>query len=212
MTTHIATNSTGASDAFHWLSIRKFSPVNVTCHRAKRLTGWPQLSSSLCNRISKEEVERRFVQSGDGSEKEGTRKLSLPRPSLLPPSPAPPSNLRDLIAKLKQQRRWRLRKRHLKSEVALLQTLSRLFHLFYFVKCWQMFLKLTSKGLYQSSGKEKESFCLGLTSSTKRERYGRAVMAKKCKKIRDARAKLFCQSKPIAFLPFSLPSPKKNCW
>ena len=57
---------------------------------------------------------------------------------------------------LKQQRRRRLRKRHLKSEFALLQTLSRLFHLVYFVKCWQMFLELNSKGLYQSSGKEKK--------------------------------------------------------
>ena len=44
----------------------------------------------------------------------------------------------------------------LKTKFALLQTLSRLFHLVYFVKCWQMLLKLNSKGLYQSSGKEKE--------------------------------------------------------
>ena len=33
------------------------------------------------------------------------------------------------------------------------------------------------------------------------------MTAKKCTKKRDARAKLFCQSKLIAFLPFSLPSP-----
>ena len=33
------------------------------------------------------------------------------------------------------------------------------------------------------------------------------MTAKKCTKERDARAKLFCQSKLIAFLPFSLPSP-----
>ena len=34
------------------------------------------------------------------------------------------------------------------------------------------------------------------------------VQAKKCTKKRDARAKLlFCKDKPIAFLPFSLPSP-----
>ena len=52
------------------------------------------------------------------------------------------------------------------------------------------------------------------TSFKKREtqevpRRNRAVMAKKCTKKRDARAKLlFCQeSKPIAFLPLSLPSP-----
>ena len=57
---------------------------------------------------------------------------------------------------LKQQWwRW-LRKRHLKSELALLQSLSRLFHLVYFVQCWQMFLELNSKGLYQSWGKEKK--------------------------------------------------------
>ena len=35
-----------------------------------------------------------------------------------------------------------------------------------------------------------------------------STTAKKCTKKRDARAKLlFCQSKPIGFIPFSLPSP-----
>ena len=33
------------------------------------------------------------------------------------------------------------------------------------------------------------------------------MTAKKCTKTRDARAKLFCQPKPIAFSPFSLMSP-----
>ena len=36
-------------------------------------------------------------------------------------------------------------------------------------KRWQIFLELNSKGLYRSSGKEKESHCLVFTSSTKRE-------------------------------------------
>ena len=60
------------------------------------------------------------------------------------------------------------------------------------------FLELSSKRLYQSSGKEKESRCLVFTSSTKREikafsHRSRAVTAKKCTKKRDARAKLlFC--------------------
>ena len=45
-----------------------------------------------------------------------------------------------------------------------------------------MFLELNSKRLYQSSGKEKESFCLVFPSTRKRERYNRAVTAKKCKK------------------------------
>jgi len=80
-----------------------------------------------------------------------------------------PSLQKKYIRELKQQRRRRLQKRHLKSEFAPLQTLSRLFHLVYFVKCWQMFLELNSKGLYQSSGKEKESCCLVFPSSTKRE-------------------------------------------
>ena len=37
------------------------------------------------------------------------------------------------------------------------------------MKCWQIFLELNSKRLYQSSGKEKESRSLVLKSSTKRE-------------------------------------------
>ena len=53
-----------------------------------------------------------------------------------------------------------LRKRNSISEFALLQTLSRLFQLVQFVKCWQIFLELNSKRLYRSSGKEKESRCL----------------------------------------------------
>ena len=71
-----------------------------------------------------------------------------------------PSTMRAHVTttnrELKQQRRRRLRKRHLKSEFALLQTLSRSFHLVYFVKCWQMFLQLNSERLYQSSGQEKK--------------------------------------------------------
>ena len=72
---------------------------------------------------------------------------------------------------LKQQRRrpLRLRKRLLKSEFALLQTLSRLYYLVPSVKCVRIFLELNPKGLYQSSEKEKESRCLEFTCSTKRE-------------------------------------------
>ena len=76
-----------------------------------------------------------------------------------------------IIRELKQRRRRRrqLRKRHLKSEFPLPQTLSRLFYLVQFVKCWHFFLEFNSKRLYRSSGKEKESHCLVFTSSTKRE-------------------------------------------
>ena len=38
-----------------------------------------------------------------------------------------------------------------------------------FVKCWQILLELNFKGLYRSSKKEKESRCLVLTFSIKRE-------------------------------------------
>ena len=51
----------------------------------------------------------------------------------------------DSSREFKQPRRRPLRRRHLKSEVALLRTLSRLFHLIQFVKCWQFFLELSSK-------------------------------------------------------------------
>ena len=59
------------------------------------------------------------------------------------------------------------------------------------------------KRTYLSSEREKENLCVVFTYSTKR-----ATTAKKCTDKRNARAKLlFCQPKPIAFLPFSLPSP-----
>ena len=100
-----------------------------------------------------------------------------------------------IIRELKQQRRLRLRKRHLKSEFAPLQTLSRSFHLVYFIKCWQMFLELNSKGLYQLNSK---GLCFVFPSSTKREfRHFHVVVGQRrqrnVQKKRDARAKLlFC--------------------
>ena len=68
----------------------------------------------------------------------------------------------------KQQQRQR--KHHLKSEFALPQTLSRFNIPSRFIR-GQIFLELISEGLYQNSGKEKESYCLVFTSSTKREIY-----------------------------------------
>ena len=76
------------------------------------------------------------------------------------------SVLGAVFREFKQHRRRRLRKRHLKSEVALRQTLSRLFHLVQFVKYWPYFLELTSTRLY-CPGKEKESRCLELRVSNK---------------------------------------------
>ena len=70
---------------------------------------------------------------------------------------------------LKQQQQRRLRKRHLKSEFVVLQTLQRVFHLVQFVKCWRIFLELNSKRVYQNSETGKESRCLVFKSPTKRE-------------------------------------------
>ena len=56
-----------------------------------------------------------------------------------------------IIRELKHQRRRQLRKRSLKSEFALLQTLSRLFYLVQFVKCGRIFLKLNSKWILNST-------------------------------------------------------------
>ena len=119
---------------------------------------------------------------------------------------------RLFIRELKQQRRRRLRKRHLKSEFALLQTLSRLFHLVYFVKYWQMFLELYSKGLYQSLGKEKESCCVVFSSSIKREIRNFHVVVVQRRQRNVQTSVMHVQSCCFAdlnlcFLPFSLPSP-----
>ena len=62
------------------------------------------------------------------------------------------------------------------------------------------FFGVDSKGLYQSSGKEKQSCCLAFPSSTKREfRHFHVVVVQR--RLRNV------QRKPIAFLPSSLPSP-----
>ena len=79
-------------------------------------------------------------------------------------------------------------------------------------------LELNPKGFYQISRKKKkivakngcvaDYLVLDKTWNKAGTRCGRATTAKKCTKKRDARAKLlFCQSKPKAFLPFSVPSP-----
>ena len=88
--------------------------------------------------------------------------------------------------------------------------LSRLFHLVHFnnnIAC-----KTVSKPEVQEKKKKVVVLSMCPRSPEKdeiRQFYVlRAVTAKKSTKKRDARAKLlFCQSDPIAFIPFSLPSP-----
>ena len=106
---------------------------------------------------------------------------------------------------LKQQRRRQLWKRHLKGTVALLQTLSHFFGNFF----WNWILK----DCIQVQDKKLKSLpCVHVFHKRWNQassRRSRAVTAKKCtRKKRDAGAALlFRQSKPIAFLQFSLTSP-----
>ena len=111
----------------------------------------------------------------------------------------------------RQQRRHWLQKRHLESEFAPLQTLSRLSHRVQFVKCWWTFLELNSKGLYRRSRKEKESRCLVFTSCQREIRHLHVIVMQK--RQRNVPKKTWCTCKfvvlliePIALLPFSLPS------
>ena len=100
------------------------------------------------------------------------------------------------IRKLKQQRR--LRKRHLKTEFALLFWLYRAFSIFFnSSNVGEFFQELNFKGLYQSSGKEKEGCCLVVTQSCN---DGKEMHKKACKVV-------VLLIKSIAFLPFSLLSP-----
>ena len=76
-----------------------------------------------------------------------------------------------------------------------------------------MFLELNSKGLLQSSGKEKESCCLLFPSSTKREirQFHAVVVHRRQRNVQKkpfARAESFCFAclNLFAFLPFSLSS------
>ena len=72
------------------------------------------------------------------------------------------AKVRMVTGELKQQGRRRLRKRHLKSEFAPIP--SRLI-----LRMLANFFEADSKGLHQSSAKEKESCCLVFQSSTNRE-------------------------------------------
>ena len=93
----------------------------------------------------------------------------------------------------------------------LLQNLSHLFYLVQFIKCWPFFLELNYKRPY--GVQQKKNKVVLCSHSPQNVKLGilccsRVVMAKKFTKKHDARAELlFCQSKLITFLPFSLMSP-----
>ena len=98
----------------------------------------------------------------------------------------------------------------LKRAFAQLHTLSRLFHLVQFVKCWQIFVQWNSK----VQEKKKES--LVTTSSTKRaiRQFHVVVGQGRRRSVRKSKCKLSCYlANPnllfssFFFLPFSLPSP-----
>ena len=68
----------------------------------------------------------------------------------------------------------------------------------------EMFLKLNFKGLYQSSGKEKESCCLVFPSSTKREfkHFHVAVVQQRQRNVQ--KSVMHVQSCCFANQPYSL--------
>ena len=75
-------------------------------------------------------------------------------------------------------------KRQQKREFTVLQTSSPLFHVIHFVKFLANFSGrnlINPKGLYQSTGKEKENWCHLLTSSNKREILIRHLAAFSCR-------------------------------
>ena len=77
----------------------------------------------------------------------------------------------------------------------------------------QICLEFNSKGLHQSSGKEKESCCLLFPSSTKREirQFHVVVVQRRQRNVQKGlmRVESCCFSclNLLLFLPFSLPSP-----
>ena len=82
-----------------------------------------------------------------------------------------------------------------------------------FRQCWQIFLELNSKRLCQSSGKENDSRGLTFMSSNKSElRHYHVVVVQwqqrnVQKSVMHGKSCCFAMYKPIAFFPFSLPSP-----
>ena len=117
------------------------------------------------------------------------------------------------IGELKHQRRRQLQKSRLKSGFALPQTLSRLFIFFNFLKAgkfsWSWILKdcikvqKKNKKVVVSCSRPQQNVKLG-TFTFKSWNDGYEMYQEPC----CARANLlFCQSNPVAFLQFSLPSP-----
>ena len=108
------------------------------------------------------------------------------------------------IRKLKQQRRWRPTKTSLKKWIRAY------FISFNASNVGRIFLELSSKRLYQSSGKEQESCCLVFPSSTKREnRHFHIVVVQQ--RLRNVQRRVVhvqsgCFSN-LNLLPYSLPSP-----
>ena len=81
------------------------------------------------------------------------------------------------IREFKQQRRWRLQRRHLKSEVALLQTLSRLFSLIQFEK-WQFFWWswILKDCIEVQEKKKKIVSCVDVSTKRKNRKFRVVVM------------------------------------
>ena len=97
----------------------------------------------------------------------------------------------------KQQRRRQLRKPHLKSEFTLPQTLSRLFHLVSFVKCWQFFLLNSKDGIKAQEKKGMLLSCVPLIDKSWNDALSRRSRTTTAKKVQTC-----CFASLTSFLPF----------
>ena len=96
---------------------------------------------------------------------------------------------------LMQQRRRRLRRRHLKSEFTLPQSLSRLFHLVQCVECCNFFLELNPSRLSRSAGNENKVVVL-CSSPPQNMKLG-IFTSKSCSDGKEMYKKAWCTCKVV---------------
>ena len=115
------------------------------------------------------------------------------------------------IGELKQLRQRRLQKRHLKSEFALPQAFPRLFHLGWFVKCWQLFWIWILKDFIKVEEKKNKVVVLCYRPQKKREiRHFHVVVVQRRlrngqKSVMHVQSCCFANLNLLLFLPFSSP-------
>ena len=121
--------------------------------------------------------------------------------------------VKEVNSKLKQRQRWPspATKKSLKNGIRAASNLIALIPFCLIRQVLVNFIAVELKKIVSKFRKRKIKLCSRTRQNVKLGRLSscsRATTVKKCPKKQDARAKLlFCQSKPIGFLPFLLPSP-----